>query len=347
LGVDLREGHGSIIPICILIHMTIPIGIPRVLLLATSAAAFVLCWSSGFIAAKVGTVDTPLLTLLLWRFVPLAVALTLVMVSTGRARSASRPVLVRHVIIGLCSQVGYVVPIYGAVALGVASGTTALVDAVQPLLVATLLGPLLGVRVRGVQWAGLVLGAIGVALVVLSQAGSAHAPPWAYVLPVVAMASLIVGTLVERRLATTVPVPLALAVHTTAAAAVIGVLAIATGTAAPPASVEFWATTLFIAAVPTLGAYSLYWALLSRIGITALNALLFLVAPTTALAGAILFGEPLGQATVTGFALCATGVAMVLWSEARHAPAHRAAGSAERSEPREQREVMAIARPVD
>lgn len=327
--------------------MTIPIGIPRVLLLTTAAAAFVLCWSSGFIAAKVGTADSPLLTLLLWRFVPLAAGLTLVVVATGRARSASRPVLARHVIIGLCSQVGYVVPIYGAVALGVASGTTALVDAVQPLVVATLVGPLLGVRVRGVQWAGLVLGAVGVALVVLSQAGSADAPAWAYALPVVAMAALIVGTLVERRLATPVPVALALVVHTTAAAVVIGVLAIATGTAAPPASVEFWAMTLFIAAVPTLGAYSLYWALLSRIGITALNALLFLVAPTTALAGALLFGEPLGPATITGFALCATGVAAVLWSEARHLPARPAAGISDRPERREQREVVAVARPVD
>lgn len=316
-------------------------------LLTTAAAAFVLCWSSGFIAAKVGTVDTPLLTLLLWRFMPLAVGLTLVVVATGRVRAASRPMLVRHVVIGLCSQVGYVVPVYGAVALGVASGTTALVDAVQPLVVATIVGPLLGVRVRSVQWAGLVLGAVGVVLVVVSQAGSAHAPAWAYALPLVAMAFLIVGTIVERRRPAPVPVSLALAVHTAAAAVVIGALAIATGTAAPPASVDFWATTLFIAAVPTLGAYSLYWTLLSRIGITALNALLFLVAPTTAIAGTVLFGEPLGPATIAGFALCAAGVAAVLWSEARHAPARRAPSRTERPQRSAQCEVAAIARPVD
>jgi drug/metabolite transporter (DMT)-like permease len=313
-----------------------------VLVLTSAAAAFVLCWSSGFIAAKVGTVETPLLTLLLWRFVPLAAGLTLVAVATGRVRTASRAMLARHVVIGLCSQVGYVVPVYGAVALGVASGTTALVDAVQPLIVATIVGPLLGVRVRGVQWAGLVLGAAGVVLVVLSQAGSAEAPWWAYSLPLVAMAFLIIGTIVERRHPAPVPVSLALAVHTTAAAVVIGLLAIATGAAVPPASVEFWATTLFIAAVPTLAAYSLYWALLSRIGITALNALLFLVAPTTTLAGALLFGEPLGATTIAGFALCGAGVAAVLWSEARTAP-----GLGEQPESAHGPEVSPIARPVD
>ena len=39
------------------------------------------------------------------------------------------------------------------------------------------------------------------------------------------------------------------------------------------------------AVVPTLAAYGLYWWLLGRVGIAALNALLFLVAPATALAG--------------------------------------------------------------
>lgn len=300
--------------------MTKPIGIPNGVMVPLAAGAFVLCWSSGFVAAKIGTVDTPLLTLLLWRFIPLAAGLVLLTVVNGRARRLDRRALSSHALIGLFTQVGYVVPIYGAVALGVTSGTTALVDAVQPLVVATLVGPLLGLRVRGAQWAGLLLGAVGVALVVTSQAGSADAPPWAYLLPAAAMACLIAGTFVERRLPAPVPVSLALAVHTSVAAVAIAVLALATGTAAPPATVEFWAMTLFLAAVPTLAAYGLYWALLSRIGITAVNALLFLVAPTTAVAGAALFGEPVGPITVAGFVLCAAGVAAVLRSETARAP---------------------------
>ena len=38
-----------------------------------AAAAFVLAWSSGFTIAAVATVDAPPTTLLLWRFLPLAV----------------------------------------------------------------------------------------------------------------------------------------------------------------------------------------------------------------------------------------------------------------------------------
>jgi drug/metabolite transporter (DMT)-like permease len=97
----------------------------------------------------------------------------------------------------------------------------------------------------------------------------------------------------------------------------LAVLALATGDAMPPADATFWLTTLFLALVPTLSAYGLYWWLLRRIGVTVLNALLFLVAPTTAVAGALLFREPFTILTAGGFLLSAAGVALVLVSDAR------------------------------
>src|SRR5690606_20803368 len=103
---------------------------------------------------------------------------------------------------------------------------------------------------------------------------------------------------------------------TVTAAALVPVAAIF-GVLAPPASVSFWLASAFAAVFPALVAYALYWWLLRRIGITALNALLFLVAPTTAAAGALILGEPLTVVTVLGFALCGTGVAVVLTSDAR------------------------------
>jgi drug/metabolite transporter (DMT)-like permease len=106
------------------------------------------------------------------------------------------------------------------------------------------------------------------------------------------------------------------------------VAAIATGTLAPPADPAFWITTALAALVPTLGAYGLYWWLLERVGITALNALLFLVAPTTAAAGALLLGERITLVTLAGFALCGAGVAVVLATEGRRdaAASERATG---------------------
>lgn len=299
--------------------MSKQIGIPlgRALLIPCAATAFVLAWSSGFIVAKIGTEDVPVLTVLLWRFVPLAVGLALVLVLSGRWRDVDPAQLRSQLVIGLFAQFGYVVFVYASVAVGISTGTTALIDAVQPLVIAALAGPLLHVRVPGAQWLGLGVGAAGVFLIVQSQSGASAAPAIAYALPALAMVSLITATILERRSPHRSPVLLTLTVHATATMVLLAVLAFATGTATPPTDATFWLTTLFLALVPTLAAYGLYWWLLRRIGVTVLNALLFLVAPTTAVAGWLLFGEPFTLLTGGGFLLSAAGVALVLVSDAR------------------------------
>ncbi|WP_228511700.1 DMT family transporter [Clavibacter sp. VKM Ac-2872] len=305
------------------------IGIPRRLVTVVAATGFVLAWSAGFLIAAIGTVEVAATTLLVWRFAPLAVLLVGLVVVTGAARGIAPRMLGRQALIGACAQLGYCAFVYAAIGAGIATGTTALIDAVQPLVVATLVGPLLGLRVRGAQWAGLALGAVGVVLVVRSQAGAADADPVAYLLPAAAMACLVAGTFLERRSSGRPPVLVTLTVHVVVTAAALVVAALGTGTLAPPADPAFWITTAVAALVPTLAAYGLYWWLLERVGITALNALLFLVAPTTAAAGALLIGERITAVTLAGFVLCGAGVAAVLVTEARTPGSESGGGYAE------------------
>ncbi|MFJ4997467.1 DMT family transporter [Microbacterium sp. NPDC088619] len=297
--------------------MSKQIGLLHALVTVAASVAFIVTWSAGFIIPAYATVEVSPLTLLVWRFVPLAVLLLAVLLLSGGAKGLSARDLRTQATIGLFAQFGYCLAVYGAVAVGIATGTVALIDAVQPLVVAVLVGPVLGLRVRGAQWVGLVIGAIGVLLVVRSQFGSSEAPPLAYLLPAVAMVCLIIGTLLQRRSAVKSGVLLTLTVHVTVTAALLLLIAVVTGTLIPPASASFWLAVVLTAVFPTLAAYGLYWWLLQRVGITALQALLFLIAPATSLAGSILLGEPMTVVTVAGFALCGIGVAVVLTSEAR------------------------------
>lgn len=287
------------------------------MLTVAAAFAFIVTWSSGFIIPAYATVDVSPLTLLVWRFVPLAVLLLVVLRLSGGAKGVNARDLRTQATIGLFAQFGYCFAVYGAVAAGIATGTVALIDAVQPLVVAVLVGPVLGLRVRGAQWAGLVIGAVGVLLVVRSQFGSSEAPVVAYLLPAVAMVCLIIGTLLQRKSAVKSGVLLTLTIHVTVTAVLLLAIAVATGTLIPPASASFWLAVVLTAVFPTLAAYGLYWWLLQRVGITALQALLFLIAPATSLAGSVLLGEPTTIVTVAGFILCGIGVAVVLTSEAR------------------------------
>src|SRR3546814_18656256 len=97
----------------------------------------------------------------------------------------------RQVVIGMLSQSGYLLSVYWAVDLGVNTGTTALIDGIQPLVAAALLGPVLGVAVTRMQWIGLAIGMGGVAMVTAADAGDGtSAPRWASAIPFLARQSV-------------------------------------------------------------------------------------------------------------------------------------------------------------
>jgi drug/metabolite transporter (DMT)-like permease len=273
--------------------------------------AFVLCWSSGFIGAKLGTGTADAVTLLMWRFVPLAVLLGAV--AALRRRRLTRAVVARQAVVGLLSQCGYLLTVYWAIGLGVSSGTTALIDGTQPLVVGALAGPLLRERVSARQWAGLCTGIAGVALVTAADAGAnPGVPGWAYAVPFAGMLALVAATFVEQRSPHAVEPIDALTVQCAASAVALSAIAVAGGAVVPPADASFWLAAGWLIVFATFGGYGLYWIALRRSGVTTVNALMFLMAPTTAVWGALMFGEPLGPGTIAGLLVALAAVAIVI-----------------------------------
>ncbi|OUD88089.1 hypothetical protein BC477_08840 [Clavibacter michiganensis subsp. michiganensis] len=185
--------HTPTIPFCIVGPMdSRQIGVPRPLVTAMAAAGFVLAWSSGFLIAAVGTVEVPASTLLVWRFVPLAALLVGLVVATGaagdrsadaRAAGAHRRVraarLLRVRVRG--DRRGHRDGDDRAHRRGAAARGR---DARR----ASPRAP------RARRAAGRARArAVGVVLVVRSQAGAADADPVAYLLPAAAMACLVAG----------------------------------------------------------------------------------------------------------------------------------------------------------
>lgn len=118
--------------------MSKQIGILSRVVTAGAAVAFVLTWSSGFLIPAVATADVDPLTLLVWRFTPLAVLLVILVAVSGAAKGMTARELGIQAVVGALAQFGYCAAVYAAVAAGIATGTVALIDAVQPLLVAVL-----------------------------------------------------------------------------------------------------------------------------------------------------------------------------------------------------------------
>ncbi|MFF0852941.1 DMT family transporter [Streptomyces sp. NPDC003280] len=277
------------------------------------SAALVVCWSSGFIGAKLGAGSASAVTILMWRFLPLALLLIATVPFTRASwRGLSPHALGRQVLIGLLSQSGYLLAVYVAIQHGVSSGTTALIDGAQPLVAGALAGPLLRQYVSRGQWLGLVLGLTGVVVVAAADAGSgADAPGWAYLVPFLGMFSLVAATFLEGRTRTPAPPSVALTVHCTVSAVVFSVLALSARAAQPPAEASFWIAVTWLVVLSTFGGYGIYWLVLKRSGVARVNTLMFLMAPVTALWGALMFREPFGAQSACGLVIGLVAVAVV------------------------------------
>jgi drug/metabolite transporter (DMT)-like permease len=279
---------------------------------ALSSVALVVTWSSGFVGAELGShAHAAPLTLLGWRFVVLASLLVVV----SRLRRTPWPrwrAWRRQTLIGLLCQATYLLLVFEGVRHGVPGGTAALIAALQPLLVATVAGSLLGEHSSPKMWLGMALGLAGVALVVSGDLGVTNAPLWAYLLPTVGMLCLAGGTVLERRLRPPEALLETIMMQAVVTATVLMVLALAFGQATPPVTLEFWRAVAWLIVLASLGGYVLYVFVARTQGATVVSTLLFLTPPTTMFWVYLMFGDRITWAGLGGLAISGVGVWLAL-----------------------------------
>jgi drug/metabolite transporter (DMT)-like permease len=283
---------------------------------AALAAGFVVMWSSGFVGAVLGTASASSLTLLMWRFLVAAVLIGAWWSLTRRRRITARQITL-HGGVGLLSQGVYLYGVVTSAELGVPAGVAALVAALQPIVAATLGGPLLGERTLPAQWIGLLLGLVGVAFVVSGDLATTSGPPLAYTLPFAAMLALVAATFVERRAGTRtdaaeLPLTDSLLVQCVVSAVVFSALALLTGQAAPPSDGGFWLAVMWVVVLSTFGGYGFYWLNVRRGSVTRVSSLLYLTPPVTMLLAYLMFDERIAAVGWLGLAICLGAVLLVL-----------------------------------
>lgn len=277
--------------------------------------AFVPLWSTGFIFTKLGMPHAEPLTFLSVRFalvVPLMLLLALMM----RAAWPTRAEAGHSAIVGLLLHGSYLGGVFIAIAQGVPAGIAALIVGLQPILTACVVGPLLGEKVRPIQWAGLALGFIGVSMVLwrkLGLDGSASVGSMTgYLFAGVALIGITIGTIYQKRFCAGVH-PASGGVYQYGAALIL----VAIGAQLTETwHVDFLATDFLIAIVWLAVILSvvtvwLLMVLIRRGAASRVASLFYLVPPVTALFAWLLFNETLGPLALAGMVIAVAGVALV------------------------------------
>jgi drug/metabolite transporter (DMT)-like permease len=282
-------------------------------------AVFVLIWSTGFVVAKYGLPYAPPLTFLSIRY---ALSLLCFLIWTVLARVSwprGRRQWLHLAVSGILIHAGYLGGVWMAIKAGMGSGLASLMVGLQPVLTALWVSTLASTeggeeKVSQRQWLGLGLGLGGLVLVVSRKFGSTQeVTPFTLAAITIALLSITVGTLYQKRFVRPADVRGANAVQIAAAFAVTLPLALF------EAEAVTW-TPQFMGALAwsvlglTLGGSSLLYMLIQRGAATAVTSLLYLVPPCTALMAWLLFAEQITAVTVLGTAITALGVSLVVRS---------------------------------
>ncbi|MCC6890717.1 MAG: DMT family transporter [Hyphomicrobiales bacterium] len=279
---------------------------------------FVVLWASGFIGAKFGLPYAEPMTFLATRMVAVVALIGIVMVLT-RPPWPGRAGLLHSAVVGLCVHGLYLGGVFVSIDQKLPAGLSALVVSLQPVLTATLANRWLGERVIVRQWAGLLLGVLGVALVVGGKAGG-DTTLLGWAAAVVALIGMTVGTLYQKRFGGGIDWRPGFLVQYAAAGVAFAAGALLFETRTIVWSAEFLFALAWLVLVLSFGAIWLLYFLIRRQAAARVVSLFYLTPPFTALMAYVAFGEALPPFALVGMLVCITGVFLVNW---RIAPAPR------------------------
>jgi drug/metabolite transporter (DMT)-like permease len=214
-------------------------------------------------------------------------------------------------IVGVLLQAVYLGGCYVAMGAGIPAGVTALIVGLQPLLTATVVGPLLGERVSWRQWLGLAIGFAGVTLVLWNKLHfeSLHLVGILYALG--GLLGITSATIYQKRFCGAVDLRTSAAIQYAAATIALLPMTLAFGIGEVQWTGTFIFSMAWLVLVLSTGAFMLLLWLIGKGAASKVASLFYLTPPMAALGGYLVFGETLALPALAGMALAAIGVALV------------------------------------
>jgi len=273
--------------------------------------AFVLLWATGFIVAKYAAPHAPPLTFLLYRFAGVIAVLLPIAWLTRAPWPATARAWRDTAIAGVLLQALYLAGVWVAIAQGMPAGVSSLLVGAQPLLTA-LFAATVGERVSRVQWLGLVLGIVGVALVLSDRLTLQGVSLHALLINAMALVGITAGTLFQKRHGAQVDLRTGSIIQFGASFIVVLPFALAFESLTVDPTPAFWGALAWSIVALSVVAISLLLVMIRRGRATEVASLMYLTPAVTAVMAWLVFGERLGLLAWSGMAVTMAGVALVV-----------------------------------
>lgn len=288
-----------------------------VMLVRLAPILFPLLWSTGWIVARYSADFADPLLFLALRYLLAGLMLAAFAVLARAPWPRTRREWRHALISGVLLHTLYLGGVWWAIMHGLPASLSALIAALQPILTALVAPALVGERIGGRRWLGVLVGFAGIALVLApqlaalnsAQIGVALAP---IAVNVVAMLSVTAGSFYQKRFLHSGDLR-TIAVLQYLGAFVVGApLAVAFGDLHLVWSWKAVAVMAWSVLGLSIGAVALLLALLRRGDVSRASQLIFLVPPLSALQAFLLFGDHLSSIQIVGMGVTACGVAVAV-----------------------------------
>lgn len=285
---------------------------PRILT-AYVPFVFVLLWSTGFITAKYALpYIEPFFLLFIRMLLTLAVFVALAL--AYRSNWPSPQQAFHQLVTGLLVHACYLSGVFAAIKWQLPAGITAIIVGLQPLLTALLGWQFLNQKLWARQWLGLLLGLAGVILILQQgqQANDFELQIKAVLAALLALISISVGTLYQKRFGAGVNLLTGSVYQYLATAVVTGILAFTFETRTVQWNLELALALGWLVFGLSVSAILLLMHMIREGESARVASYFYLVPPVTALEAWLLFDEKLSALQVAAIGLTVFGVYLVL-----------------------------------
>lgn len=284
---------------------------PRSLGLALAPFAFLLLWSGGYPAMKIGIDHADPFMLLFLRYLFSALILFSIFIITRPPLPSSGRQWLHLVITGLLLQVLYFSLCYASVYMGISPGALALILSMQPILIGMFAPWVTRETVSLLHWIGLVLGLGGAVIVILSRSTVEAHSTMGIVLALLSLLAMTVATLYEKRFGSNQHPVTANLVQCGVAAVSMVPITLLLGELRVDWGLPVIGALAYMVIGGSIISISLLMALLRRGEASKVSALFFMVPPVAAVLSWIIIDEQMPLVAWVGMAVAALGVAMV------------------------------------